>query len=245
MTLTRFLTAYVYNPIVVALTRRRALKRLPLPRRGRMTPGTFVALVALPTMFTMFVSGIWHGAGWQFIVFGLLHGLYLVVAHAWRAWKTHRGVALDAGGPLAVAGSVLLTFGCVVVALVFFRAASVAAAVDLLRGMAGLNGVTLPRAFASLPALGDLGVRFASLRLFEPVDAVRIVVFLAFVWTLPNAYQWLRDYPTALDFRAGAAWIDRRWRPSPALGLAMGALSTVTLLYALSSAPTEFLYFQF
>ena len=245
MTLTRFLTAYIYNPIVVALTRRRAMKRLPLPRRGRMTPGTFVVLVALPTLFTLLVSGLWHGAGWQFIVFGLLHGVYLVIAHAWRAWKIHRGVAPDAGGPVAVAGSVLLTFGCVVVALVFFRAASVTAAVDLLRGMAGLNGVTLPRVFAALPGLGDLGVRFASLRLFEPIDALRIALFLGVVWTLPNAYQWLRDYPTALDFQAGAAWIDRRWRPSPAMGLAMGAVSTVTLLYALSSAPTEFLYFQF
>ena len=245
MTLTRFLTAYVYNPIVVALTRRRALRHRPLPRRGRMTPGTFVALVALPTMFTMFVSGIWHGAGWQFIVFGLLHGLYLVVAHAWRAWKTHRGIAPDAGGPVVTAGSVLLTFGCVVVALVFFRAASVAAAIDLLRGMAGLNGVTLPKTFATLTVLGDIGVRFAALRLFEPADAVRIAVFLAFVWTLPNAYQWLRDYPTALDARAGPAWIGWRWRPAPALGAAIGALSTITLLYALSSAPTEFLYFQF
>ncbi len=245
MTLTRFLTAYVYNPIVVALTRRRIAQRRPMPRRGAMTPGTFVALVALPTLFTMFVSGVWHGAGWQFIVFGLLHGLYLVVAHGWRAWKTHRGLPLDGGGPLAAAGSVLLTFLCVVLALVFFRAPDVASAVDLLRGMAGLNGVTLPKAFAGLPVLDDLGVRFASLKLFEPVDAARILVFLAFVWTLPNAYQWLRDYPTALDFRPRAGWVDRRWRPSPALGVGFGALATVTLLYALSAAPTEFLYFQF
>ncbi|UIJ44002.1 MBOAT family protein [Sphingomonas cannabina] len=254
MTLTRFLTAYVYNPIVVTLTRRRAAKGLPLPRRGRMTPGTFVALVALPTVFTMFVSGVWHGAGWQFVIFGLLHGLYLVVAHGWRAWKVHRGRPLDAGGPLAVATSVLLTFLCVVVALVFFRAPSVGAALDLLAGMAGLNGITLPRPLAGVPGAEVfaqlLGLHFASLENFELSYPLRIAVFLAVVWTLPNAYQWLRDYPTALDFQARASWFGRwlpalHWRPSAALGVVMGAVCAVTLLYALSAAPTEFLYFQF
>lgn len=254
MTLTRFLTAYVYNPVVVMLTRRRADKGLPLPKRGRMTPGTFVTLVALPTVLTMFISGVWHGAGWQFVIFGLLHGFYLVVAHGWRAWKAHRGVPLDAGAPMAIAGSVLLTFLCVVVALVFFRAPSATSAIDLLRGMAGLNGVTLPEPLARVPGAGAIArffdVPFASLDHIEPSFAVRIVLFLIVVWTLPNAYQWLGEHPSALDFSARASWIDRwpsllHWRPSPALGIVLGAVCAVTLLYSVSAAPTEFLYFQF
>ena len=254
MTLTRFLTAYVYNPIVVALTRRRAARGLPLPRRGRMSAGTFAALVALPTGLTMLVSGVWHGAGWQFVIFGLLHGFYLIVAHAWRAWKVHRGVALDGGSPVAVAGSVLLTFVCAMIALVFFRAPSVPAALDVLKGMAGLNGITLPGPVAHLPLAAPLaqalGISIGSLDNFEASYIVRIVLFLIVVWTFPNAYQWLRDHRTALDFQPAPSWVERhvavaRWRPSPALGLIVGAVSTVTLLYALSSAPSEFLYFQF
>jgi D-alanyl-lipoteichoic acid acyltransferase DltB (MBOAT superfamily) len=254
MTLTRFLTAYIYNPIVVALTRRRAARRLPLPRRGRMTTGTFVALVALPTLLTMLISGVWHGAGWQFVAFGLLHGTYLVVAHAWRAWKVHRGIELESGSRATIAGSVLLTFLCVTVALVFFRASTVSGAIDILRGMVGLNGLMLPHFVASLPGAAAFsqatGITMGSLDLFEPSYAIRIVLFLAAVWTLPNAYEWLRDYPTALDFRAASARLTGRlravtWRPAPAVGAAMGAVSTITLLYALSSAPTEFLYFQF
>jgi D-alanyl-lipoteichoic acid acyltransferase DltB (MBOAT superfamily) len=254
MTLTRFLTAYIYNPIVVAFTRRRAAKGLPLPRRGKMTPATFVALVALPTGFTMLISGVWHGAGWQFVIFGLLHGFYLVVAHAWRAWKAHRGLPLQGGSPLTVAGSVLLTFLCATVALVFFRAPSVPAAIDLLRGMTGLNGVTLPGPVARIPLVAPLadamGIAIGSLDNFEVSYVVRIVVFLIVVWTFPNAYQWLRDHRTALDFKPTPSWTDRfasivPWRPTPALGLVVGAVSTITLLYALSSAPSEFLYFQF
>ena len=56
-----------------------------MPRRGHMSLGAWLSLVAYPTLLTMFVSGVWHGAGWQFIVFGLLHGFYLCVNHGWRA----------------------------------------------------------------------------------------------------------------------------------------------------------------
>lgn len=254
MTLTRFLTAYIYNPIAIALTRRRARKGLPLPRGGRVTAGTFIYLVALPTMFTLFVSGVWHGAGWQFIIFGLLHGAYLVTAHGWRAWKAHRRLPLDSDNSMKIAGSVLLTFLCVVVALVFFRAPDVRTALDMLGGMAGLNGVTLPTQASRVPGVADaarqLNVGIGQLPLIQPSQIARIVLFLAVVWALPNSNQWLRDYPTALGFNARPSWLERftpvaRWRPTPAFGLMVGVVSIFTLLFALSSVPTEFLYFQF
>src|SRR5262245_31404031 len=71
MTLTRFVTAYIYNPIVVRMTRRRARKGLPLPKRGAMPASAFASLVAFPTILSMLIIGIWHGAGWQFAIFGL------------------------------------------------------------------------------------------------------------------------------------------------------------------------------
>jgi alginate O-acetyltransferase complex protein AlgI len=254
MTLTRFLTAYIYNPVVIALTRRRMEKGLPLPKRGRLTVGAFVTLVAFPTLLTMLISGVWHGAGWQFVVFGMLHGFYLVVAHGWRVWKKHKGLPLDNEARPVVAASVLLTFLCVVVALVFFRAPDVPTALTLLRGMAGANGVTLPNALMNLPGLAaaapSLGVAFGELRLVAAWDLLRIGLLLAAVWALPNSTQWLRDYPTALGLASERGWLERfvpaaRWRPSMPTGLAVGAVSVVTLLYALSAAPTEFLYFQF
>lgn len=254
MTLTRFLTAYIYNPIVVAITRRRAAKGLPLPKRGRMTAGTFAALVAMPTLVTMLISGVWHGAGWQFVIFGLLHGAFLIVAHGWRWWKVRRGRTLDSGSLTSMVGSVLLTFLCVTVALVFFRAASVGAALDVLRGMAGLNGVTLPTPFERLPGFADVvgrfGIRIGNLPLFDAWLMLRIAVFLFVVWALPNSNQWLRDYPTALGLRVVPSWLERyvpaaRWRPTAAFGVPLGAVAIVTILYAISVAPTEFLYFQF
>ena len=75
MTLTRFLTAYLYNPLVLWMTRRRAAKGQPGFGGRNPSPGAFVSLLMVPLITTMFISGLWHGAGYGFIIWG---------AHPWR-----------------------------------------------------------------------------------------------------------------------------------------------------------------
>ena len=84
MTLTRFLTAYIYNPLVLWLTRRGCAKGCRRWAAAIASVGAFLQLLAGPTLLTMFVSGLWHGAGYLFILWGLLHGVYLTINHAWR-----------------------------------------------------------------------------------------------------------------------------------------------------------------
>lgn len=229
MTLTRFLTAYIYNPIVMRVTRARLAAGKPLPKRGKMSAGTFFALVAYPTVLTMFISGIWHGAGWQFVVFGLLHGFYLAAAHGWRAWKVRRGWKLDSDRLIHHVPAVGLTFLCVVIAMVFFRADSVIAALAMLRGMLGLS---------------ELAVRP------DKWVLLGIAILLGFCWLAPNIQQWMRGMQTALDARPRDNLL-LRWVPvagftaSPVIGLAIGAMGFFALAIAFSVAPTEFLYFQF
>ena len=86
ITLTRFLTAYVYNPMALALTRARAARRLPMLRARDSHPLAFLHVLVFPTVATMLLSGVWHGAGYTFILWGLLHGVYLVVNHLWRQY---------------------------------------------------------------------------------------------------------------------------------------------------------------
>ncbi len=65
MTLTRFLTAYLYNPLVLWMTRRRATKGRP-GFSGRNPPvSAFASLLMVPLITTMFISGLWHGAGYR------------------------------------------------------------------------------------------------------------------------------------------------------------------------------------
>ncbi|MCZ6665169.1 MAG: MBOAT family protein, partial [Gammaproteobacteria bacterium] len=67
MTLSRFLAAYLYNPMVLSVTRKRMAEGKPVLRQSKAKPGVFIRMLALPTMITFFLAGIWHGAGIQFI----------------------------------------------------------------------------------------------------------------------------------------------------------------------------------
>jgi len=89
---------------------------------------------AINLVIVMFLGGLWHGAAWTFVVWGLLHGFYLVIEHASRAlvgertWTENFAVKLLLG---------LLTYGAVCLAWVFFRASDFTIATRMLRGMFG------------------------------------------------------------------------------------------------------------
>ena len=84
ITLTRFLTWYIYIPLVRRRTHTRVARRKLLLRGQRSTAGAIVSLIGVPTGITMLISGVWHGVGWQFVIWGLLHGMYLTINQAWR-----------------------------------------------------------------------------------------------------------------------------------------------------------------
>src|SRR5258708_5546095 len=154
MTLTRFLTAYIYNPLTLWLTRRRLAKGLAGFGGRNTTVGAFAYLLMFPTLLTMFISGLWHGAGYGFVIWGLLHGVYLTINHAWRLvapklWPDRAGYARIMK-PIGL----VLTLVAVFASMVFFRSPTMSAAVDLVKGMIGLNGVSLPLSLYEL--LGPL-----------------------------------------------------------------------------------------
>lgn len=66
-------------------------------------------------VFTFFLSGLWHGAGWTFISWGLLHAFYLVGYRFYESRMKYK---------LPEAFSILLCFACVSFAWIFFRSAS-------------------------------------------------------------------------------------------------------------------------
>ena len=111
MTLSRFLRDYLYIPL------------------GGGRAGKIRHAIALAT--TMFLGGLWHGAAWTFVVWGLLHGIGLTVVHMWR----RTGIVL----PYAV--SWLLTILFVFLVWVIFRAESVSDALTLWQAMFGVSEV--------------------------------------------------------------------------------------------------------
>ena len=208
MTLSRFLRDYLYIPLGGGRCH-------PLRRHANL-------------MATMLLGGLWHGAGWTFVIWDGLHGLYLVLNHVWRALAKRWFAQFPLPPALGRVLAQLLTFVAVVIAWVFFRAESLPAAQAMLEGMAGLNGISKADPYYyGAPQLKGL-----------------LIMFVV-AWGLPNAQQLLRRYrPVLHTYPGDIPEAGRRvWRPS-----AVWALLTAVLLLAavvnLTHA-SEFLYYQF
>ena len=240
MTLTRFLTAYVYNPMVLGLTRRRAAKGRP-GFAGRNPPiGAFVSLLIVPLIATMFISGLWHGAGYGFIIFGLMHGVYLAVNHTWRVYAAHRWRDRAAYARIMKPAGWALTFVSVTTAMLFFRATTVRSAVDLAKGVFGLNGVALPHGAAAIAATYGTDIKQAAIW-------VAILLFIALV--CPNTLEILAPYEPALGVKPkptapffGGFRIPA-WGPSLPWAVAISVVAAVAIFS--TGGPSEFLYWQF
>lgn len=190
-------------------------------------------------MATMLLGGLWHGAGWTFVVWGGLHGLYLVINHGWRSFKQRAGMSdgTSDGGRAVQIVSVGLTFMAVVVGWVFFRAESFAAAGTMLAGMAGLNGLGFE---AALPAT----------QLATGSACMKIAAGLVLVFCCPNVREiFAHDAPTIDDLamaRQKALPVPLRslhWKPSAVSALGYSLLFVLCLFNM--ERVSEFLYFQF
>jgi len=230
MTLSRFLRDYLYIPL------------------GGNRKGT--AHRYLNLMITMLLGGLWHGAGWTFVLWGGLHGLYLIINHGWHALR--RALGQDIRAPLsrpARAVAVLLTFLAVVAAWVVFRADNLNSAMAMLSAMAGLNGFVLPDAW--LPKWGVFGqwlsaqgVTFGATNDLIMGGAVNwIWISLLIVWFAPNTQQIMSAYKPALDMPEGSAAKRLLWRPSAAAALVVWLLGFIAIINL--SKQSAFLYFQF
>lgn len=87
----------------------------------------------LNLIITMFLGGLWHGASWNFVLWGMLHGVALALHKAWMSF-THRAKGVQSTGWRRV-GGVLLTFHFVCFCWIFFRNTEFSHSLDMLRQM--------------------------------------------------------------------------------------------------------------
>lgn len=222
MTLSAFLRDYLYVPLGGS-------RKGPARRYANL-------------MTTMLLGGLWHGAGWNFVLWGGLHGVYLVINHGWRKLTGSNG---SSASPWKQVLSIGLTFTVVVIAWVPFRATDFDTTLRLLTGMSGLNGVSLPASLAPRlePLLGN-AVAFAGLVPLTGLTREYLIwlpLGLLVIWALPNTQQWLAKYQPAWDLvRVSTGW---KWRFSSIYGTAGGTLFALSLL--MLTRESAFLYFQF
>ena len=200
MTLSQFINTYVFTPLV------RAMPKITF--RNTM----------IATFLAMFIAGVWHGAGWTFVVYGAIHGAALVVNHirkkkkkkfpGWLAW--------------------LLTFNFINISFVIFRAHEMSDAIRVLKGMFGLNGVILPRiGIKSVGALKDFGFKVGSY--LYPDDYFLIVMFVGVFWAIHKLHN--------------TSELEKTFKPQTKVAMACG-IAFVLCLFGMNRI-TEFIYFNF
>ena len=203
MTLSRFLRDYVYIPL------------------GGNRKGPFRTAINL--MITMLLGGIWHGAGWSFMLWGLLHGVYLLVNHCWQALPLQaRLKRLHGGAAYAyTAFSVVVTFHAVCFAWCFFR----------------------------LTDFDDALACVRKLAVFEPDKALAGGAADLKLWLLLAAYAIATAAAVVISRGAPVSSVGQQLRSLPMLrgfywGIAFGML-VLALTLAPGGQNSPFIYFRF
>jgi D-alanyl-lipoteichoic acid acyltransferase DltB (MBOAT superfamily) len=109
ITLYNWLRDYIFYPIT------RALHRSKISSRSSL-------VLIIPPMATMLASGLWHGTECTFIVWGTLHGLYMVLFVMWSRWKIGPQMPFKLPFRMATGLKIFITFHLVCFAWIFFRA---------------------------------------------------------------------------------------------------------------------------
>jgi D-alanyl-lipoteichoic acid acyltransferase DltB (MBOAT superfamily) len=202
MTLSRFLRDYLYIP-------------LGGNRKGKFR--TYNNLI-----ITFILGGLWHGAGWTFVFWGLLHGVALAIHRAWSelGFKMNKMLAW------------LITFNFINITWVFFRAKEFEDAVMVLGAMFSLENVVLPLQLSDkLSFLEKYGVEFGAWLFSIGAGTVQLFLMMLFAFVL------------VLVFKNSMEKI-KRFKPN-----LINLLILTYLLYfslaSMVSIKSEFLYFNF
>jgi alginate O-acetyltransferase complex protein AlgI len=162
MSFSRWIFDYIFKPVQFAL-------------RGLGMAGSAIALI-----FTFLISGIWHGVGWTFVVWGLIHGIYMScsiysqpIRKAWRTRVWGRRLALSQ------TWAVFVTLHLVLLSFIFFRARSLSDALYVLSHLgSGIRGSRTLLLHSGLYNLLILGVGAAVVGWLDMVGRHRVETLL-------------------------------------------------------------------
>jgi alginate O-acetyltransferase complex protein AlgI len=233
ITMTRFFTNYIYTPITMRLMRRAV-------RTKSSEPVRVLTVLALPIVLTFLLVGLWHGAGWGFVVWGAIQGVALAVNLVWRELAAkHKLPAVPSVVGWALT---MLTF---VFSLLFFRATSVGTALDM-------AGIMLGNGAAGAPDTAQFfGTKAVGAFTYTPA-VTWLVLLLAIALFFPrNTQELLAEHRVALDVMPSQQlrpWLPLASRPlawHPNLRWAVAMAFVIGLALVFAGGPSPFLYYQF
>ncbi len=206
ITLSNFLRDYLYIPLGGS-------------RKGELRRYTNLII-------TMLLGGLWHGAGWTFVLWGGLHGIYLSLNHYWRKLKL----------PLPPFIAWVITFVSVVYGWVLFRATTLNDGLTMISTMTGFNGVILPgEPSGKLAIVTNFGIglkRWSELDYLPVLAGSKTIAIL----TLIILVVWIKVLPNTQEVIA-------KMKPTWWWAVIVGLIAGICLLSL--NRVSEFLYFQF
>ncbi|NKB51100.1 MAG: MBOAT family protein [Rhizobiaceae bacterium] len=217
MTMTRFFTNYVFSPMAMNGMRKAMQKKMPaFPK--------FVFAGGWPIIFTMLVAGIWHGSGWTFVFYGLLHGIAIAINNGWKQFNLPK---------LGVISNWLLTMSVVVSGLVIFRSPDMTTAGTMLATMWGASSL--------VPAGMGEPVRLVLIEAWAFILPLGIIVLC-----VPNTQEILSRHWIVSDAKPQVmSKLTNliQWKPNAGWAFMVAAL----LVFAFSNigSDSSFLYYDF
>lgn len=210
ITLSNFLRDYLYIPLGGS-------------RKGEIRRYTNL-------MITMLLGGLWHGAGWTFIIWGGLQGLLLSINHGWRKLEQKLNIKI----PALLAW--MMTFLMVIVGWVIFRAKTLPDAIAILKTMSGVNGIVIPGApGGKLSMLSSLGIQVQ--------EWGKLIYLPEFFGKKSLSFIFLFVLMIVVTFMPNTQEISNKITFNKWWGLGIGLLAGYCILSL--NRVSEFLYFQF
>jgi alginate O-acetyltransferase complex protein AlgI len=249
ITLSNFIRDHLFFPIRLKLTRYAML------RKHSSLVVYFITMV-FPMIITWFCMGLWHGAGWNFIIFGLMHGSYFIIFDLWKRIRSILRINTISTTTIGNVVSRIITFTAVLLSFVMFRAENIDCAMNIYAGMAGINAYSFPIQLQSV--VSQLNAIFPSANIVaENLGSfgsnwglVKLFILSIIVWLLPNTLEWMWQEKPARGLEVfnskplhSKSWC--RWEFSRANGFVVAVFAYLALIYMFVGVETEFLYFNF
>ncbi len=228
MTLSVFLRDYIYIP-------------LGGNKKGRIKRYTNL-------MLTMLIGGLWHGAAWTFVVWGALHGIFIVINHLWKIIYPFSSLNTW----WSVLSARVVTFLLVSIAWVLFRAESFTGVAEIYKGMFNLPVSLLDKFGDSLLILTHFGFTFieSEVGLLNSMKFLFLLVAVMALWILPNTHELMSKFQPAYDYQEKNKKFNKTflanklvWRSNIVWSLYISILFVCAFLSL--TQVSEFLYFQF
>ncbi|MEH6632297.1 MAG: MBOAT family O-acyltransferase [Halopseudomonas aestusnigri] len=198
-------------------------------------------------MITMLLGGLWHGAGWAFVIWGGIHGALLILNNAWRSLKKLFHIK-DSETEINYRICQLFTFLCVTLAWVFFRSESLDGALHMFWIMFGLEGINIShKASQFLTYLPSIFIASDMIGMFEPIGdaptyATKLIVLYLWVIFLPNPYELFKLYHQKRLHSTGFKF-NILFKPNAGWAFLLAVIFYVSISNI--GSYSEFLYFRF